>query len=558
MVDSKKLEDILKFLIVGVLVILANELASRYFYRLDLTEEKRYTLSDATRNLLNDLDDVVFVEVYLEGTLPAGFERFRNTIQETLEQFRAYGGANIRYRFIDPEQAMSAQARNEFINRLGEKGIQPTNVYANQDGQRIEKLVFPGALVYYQGRETGVMLLKGNQGASSQEILNQSIEGIEFELASAIRDLSAGDRKRIALIKGQGELDSLEIAGLESALRERYLLADVRLPEEGLAGFDAAVIAKPTQPFTERSKYIIDQYLMQGGKLVFLIDAVDIHMDSVRAEGALATAFNLNLDDMLFQYGARINPVLIQDLNAALYPVVVGRMGDQPQIRPMPWPFFPLINDYADHPVVRNLDAIILKFANTIDTVKADGIKKTPLLFTSQYTRTTQAPAFVSLNEMRSGLNPEQFTRSGLPVAYLLEGSFTSLYKNRILPPFARQSTFVEEGTQSAILICADGDVARNDVSRQNGRPYPLGFDPVTQTTLANADFILNALSYLVDQDGLILARNKEVVMRPLNKVKLEEEKVFWQFINLGLPLAALILFGVVKFYLRKRKYSRF
>lgn len=558
MVDSKKLEDILKFLIVGVLVILANELASRYFYRLDLTEEKRYTLSDATRNLLNDLDDVVFVEVYLEGTLPAGFERFRNTIQETLEQFRAYGGANIRYRFIDPEQAMSAQARNEFINRLGEKGIQPTNVYANQDGQRIEKLVFPGALVYYQGRETGVMLLKGNQGASSQEILNQSIEGIEFELASAIRDLSAGDRKRIALIKGQGELDSLEIAGLESALRERYLLADVRLPEEGLAGFDAAIIAKPTQPFTERSKYIIDQYLMQGGKLVFLIDAVDIHMDSVRAEGALATALNLNLNDMLFQYGARINPVLIQDLNAALYPVVVGRMGDQPQIRPMPWPFFPLINDYADHPVVRNLDAIILKFANTIDTVKADGIKKTPLLFTSQYTRTTQAPAFVSLNEMRSGLNPEQFTRSGLPVAYLLEGSFTSLYKNRILPPFARQSTFVEEGTQSAILICADGDVARNDVSRQNGRPYPLGFDPVAQTKLANADFILNALSYLVDQDGLILARNKEVVLRPLNKVKLEEEKVFWQFINLGLPLAVLILFGVVKFYLRKRKYSRF
>jgi ABC-2 type transport system permease protein len=555
--ESRKLEDVLKFLIVIVSIVLVNELASRHFWRFDLTSEKRYSISDATKNMLRGLDDVVFVEVYLTGHLPSDFERFRKSIGEMLEQFRAYGGRKIQYAFIDPVQAKGEQARNEAINRLGQMGIQPTNVMATEKGQRIEKLVFPGAAIFYKNQSVGITLLKGDQGASSQQILNQSVEGVEYELASAIQDLTEFERKTIGLVKGHGELDSLEVAGLNAALNERYRTRPAYLYND-LSPFDALIIAKPTQPFSERDKYHLDQYIMNGGKVMFMIDAVEVDSDSIGGEGTVAVPIDLNLTDLLFQYGVRLNTNLVLDMNSALFPAVVGQMGNQPQIRPMPWPYFPLINQFANHPIVRNLDAVSMKYASTIDTVRADGIKKTPLLFTSQHTRLTQAPIPVSLNLMRAEMRPELFTSSHQPVGYLLEGSFNSLYQNRFLPAFANKETFKSASGPAKIIVVADGNVARNEVNRQNGRPYPLGFDPVLQTTLGNKDFIMNSLSYLLNDEGLILARNKEIQIRPLDKFRAQDQKVFWQVLNLIVPIALVILFGVVKFYVRKRKYSRF
>jgi ABC-2 type transport system permease protein len=555
--ESKKLEDILKFLIVMVSVVLINELASRHFWRFDLTSEKRYSISDATKNLLTNLDDVVFVEVYLTGHLPSDFERFRKSIGETLEQFRAYGGRKIQYAFVDPIQAKGNQARNEAINRLGQMGIQPTNVMATEKGQRTERLVFPGAAIFYQNKSIGITLLKGDQGASSQQILNQSVEGIEFELASAIQDLTEIERKAVGLVKGHGELDSLEGAGLKLALNERYRTQSTYLTED-LSGFDALVIAKPKQPFSERDKYHLDQYIMNGGRVMFMIDAVEVDSDSIGGEGTVAVPIDLNLTDMLFQYGVRLNNNLVMDMNASLFPAVVGQMGNQPQIRPLLWPYYPLINQFANHPIVRNLDAVSLKYASTVDTVRADGIKKTPLMFTSQYTRLSQAPFMLSLNMMRAEMKPELFTSSHQPVGYLLEGSFSSLYQNRFLPAFASKDAFKATSEPAKIIVVGDGNLARNEVNPQNGRPFPLGFDPILQTTLGNKDFIMNSLSYLLNDEGLILARNKEVTIRPLDKFRAQDQKTFWQVLNLAVPITLVVLFGILKFYLRRRKYARF
>ena len=556
--DSKKLEDILKFLIGVVLVLLINNLARNAFFRVDLTEENRFSISDPTKDLLRNLTEPVYIDVYLAGDLPAGMERFQRAIRETIDEFRVFAGNNIQYNFIDPSQAVGSQAQNEFMRKLANQGIQPTNLFATEDGKRIEKLVFPGAILNYQGQEAGVMLLKGNKGASPQERLNQSIEGIEYELAMAIRKMSNLDRKAIALIQGHGELDSLEIIGLKTALSEFYDLFEVNLPVQNtIEGFDAILVAKPTSRFSEREKYLLDQYIMNGGKALFLIDALEINMDSVGGQGTLAYPMDLNLDDLLFRYGLRINPTLVQDINSGFYPMVVGNLGDQPQIRLMEWPYFLVVNAYSDHPVVKNLDAVYLRFANTIDTVKAEGINKIPLLFSSPYSKTRIAPIDVSLNEVRAFMSAENPPQGGpYPLGFILEGQFTSLYSNRVLPKYADEGNFRASGEPTKIIVIADGDLVKNTFD-QDGRPLDLGRDPfLPDMTFANKDLVVNGFAYLLQEDGLITARAKEIVIRPLDKVKIENQRFLWQVINLILPLVLLILFGIVKFILRKRKYA--
>lgn len=554
--ESKKLEDILKFLIGLLLLLIVNNLASRAFFRIDLTEEKRYTIAPPSRELLKNLNDVVFVEVYLAGDLPAGFERFQKSIRETLEEFKSYAGADFQYQFIDPAAAISERSRGEFMRRLSDRGIQPTNLFATEEGKQIEKLIFPGAIVYYGGQEQGVMLLKGNLGAGAQERLNQSIEGIEYELVAAIRGLVETEKKVVGILQGQGIPAGASIAGLKQSLRDNYLVREVRLGEGALGNPDALMVIKPSTRFSESEKYQLDQFVMKGGKVVWLIDAVQVSMDSLGGEGSIAAAYDLNLTDMLFEYGVRINDDNVMDLNAGAYPVVVGNVGDQPQIRPMPWPYFPLINNFGNHPITRNLNAVYTQFVSTIDTVKAEGVKKTPLMFTSPYSKVKTAPYPVSLNQIREGFEPESFNAGPFTVGYLLEGRFTSVFKNRILPAMADKSGFLPDGEASKMIVIADGDLAISLQNPQTGEPVPLGFDPITEQQFANPDLLMNAVAYLIDDDGLITARNKEIKIRPLDQVKVQEEKLKWQVINLALPMVVLILFGVLKYIIRKRKYG--
>ena len=552
--------DLSKLAIGIVGLFLLNVLAQQFFFRIDLTEENRYSILEATKSLLGNLNQGVEVTVYLEGEgLPPDFRRLQRSVRETLDEFSVYADGNLTYRFVDPLTATSAEQRQAFIEELGQAGIQPNRVFAEEDGRRIQKIVLPGAIVAADSNQTAAMLLNGDRAASPQEVLNQSIENVEYELASAIRRVVATERKKIALIKGHNELPARDIAGLTQAISQTYDLYELDLPRKDIIPpYDALVIGQPQEAFSPQDQYKLDQYIMRGGKVMFFIDPLRIDMDSIGAHGSFAFPLDLKLDDQLFRYGVRINPTLIQDINSGVYPIVVGEVGGQPQIVPLPWPFFPIVNRYDNHPIVRNLDAIYLRFVSSMDTVKAPGIRKTPLAFTSQYSRVLTTPIVVDLNELRQEPDPAQYRNGPQAVAYLLEGSFTSVFKNRILPDSVDKAAYQESSVPTQMIVCSDGDLIRNEVNRQNNNPYPLGFDPITERTFANADFVLNALAYLTDEDGLISARAKKIKVRPLDKVKVEAQATQWQVLNLVLPVLLVLAFGGIKYYIRRRKYARF
>jgi len=557
--DSRITGDILKFLIGLMLLLILNQLAGKFPVRWDLTEEKRFTIQEATKDLLRNLDSEVYIDVYLEGELPAGFTRLKKSIRETLDEFKVYAGDNLQYSFVDPSQATSPSSRNQFYASLAEKGIQPSNVIDTRDGQRIEKLVFPGAVVAQGTREAGVLLLKGSKGVGPEQQLNQSIEGLEYEFAAAIRGLTSRDRYRVGLVRGHGELSGRDITDLTSSLSAQYEIGNVNLSiYQDLIGYDALITLKPTQPFSEVEKYNLDQFIMQGGKAMFFLDALHLDMDSIKGEGTYAFPYQTNLDDMLFRYGVRINKDLVVDRFGQRYPVVVGSMGNQPNLQWMPWPFYPLINHTGDHPIVKNLDALSSRLVSSIDTVKSDGIRKTPLLYSSQYSLSADYPVKVSLNDLRKDFNPETFNQGPIPLGYLLEGKFTSMFKNRMAPEGITRGDRMDEGN-SKIIVVADGDMMASQINPKTDRPLPMGFDLASQQeAFANRDFLINSMAYLLNDEGIINARNKEVKIRPLDTVRIAAQRFQWQVFNLLTPLLLLLVYGVIRHFLRRRKFASF
>ena len=541
-------QQLIKISVLVAILIGINLLASFVFLRWDLTQEKRYTISDATKNLLQNLDEQIVINVYLSGDFPPGFERLERAIKETLESFADYGGSNIAYRFIEPNDP-------KLQEELTQKGLIPTNLFANEDGKRTERLIFPGALIFYGGKEYPVQLLKGNQASGSEERLNQSYEGVEFELASAIRRLTLKDRKKIGFLVGHTKVPPPRFSDLLATLQQNYdLYFDAQNPDSWDKG-DLLIIPKPDSPFSEEEKYKLDQFVMRGGKLLIFADGAQV--DSVSLEGTFAQPLSLNLDDLLFKYGCRINPNLIKDLSCAMIPLNVGNMGDKPQIQPMPWRFFPLINNFGANPIVRNLDAVYSRFPSTIDTVMVPNVVKTPLLLTSQYTKTLKVPALVAYNEARQQPDPREYNNGVKTIGLLLEGTFSSLYNNRLLPTDPRMSSFVGQSKPSKIIVVSDGDMIVNDIDYTRNVPLPMGYDRLTRYTYANKDFVLYAIDYLVDPKGLITARNKQVMLRPLDKIRLKEERTQWQLINLIAPLALIGLLGLGFQWWRKNQFAR-
>lgn len=544
-------------LVVGAIIGL-NILANQFFFRVDLTEEKRFTINDATKNLLKNLDDEVYVKVYLTGkSIPSGFKRLENAVRETLDEFQIYGGTNIKYAFIDlNSEYKDEKTRNEKIIELAQKGIPPTNVMANEDGKKTQSLVVPGAVITYKDKEIATLLLKGNKMASPQEVLNQSYEGVEYQLASAIKTLTASQKKKIGIFVNYSKLPAVNQLDLIGALRKNYQLYPVDLRQSPtLDGLDGILVMKPDQPFNDDDKYKIDQFIINGGKALFFIDAVKV--DSVAREGSVAQVQSVGLEDLLFKYGVRLNPNLIKDAQmCAAIPLDVGNFGNKANIQLVPWQYYPLINTFGKSPIVKNLDAVYTKYVGSLDTVRANGITKTPLLMTSQYTQLLKAPAIMSYNFANKELDASQYKAGVQTVGLLLEGNFESLFKNRILPNDPRAATFKPSGKASKIIVCSDGDIPVNDFDRKQNTPLPLGFDKYSGNTFANKDFVLNAVDYLLDDNGVITARNKEIVLRPLDKAALQDDREYWQAINLILPIVVLVLAGLLKSFLRKKRYA--
>ena len=554
---EQKVTYLLQFLSVFLAVWLINQLANKFKLQLDLTEEKRYTIANTTKKLLSDLDQDVFFEVYLQGELPPNFERFQNAIQEMLDQFGSESGGRVQYKFTDPSQANSTQAWNQFYQSLMQKGLQPTNLNYVKDGNSLQTIIFPSAIVSKGLEEVPLNLLNGNRASGPEAILNQSIENLEYELASAIAQLNEGGIKKVGLISGHGSPEKDQLAGFRNAILTKYDLYDVKLGGKNeLKGYDAVIVAKPREPFLENEKYLLDQYLMRGGKLIFFLDALSVNIDSALSEGTVAIPYETNLEDMLFKYGVRVNKDFVLDVNSGELPIVQGNFGDQPQIQMLTWPFFPLITNYAKHPSVRNLDAILTRFTSTIDTVKATGIKKTPLASTTQYSKVLGPPVRVSLNDLQSELIPEKFNGGVQNISYLLEGKFTSLYANRLVPRGFDKEQFRKMGNDAKVVVVADGDMITNDFDPETGEPLALGVEAFSKTTYANEQFVLNILDYLVDDSGLIETRSREVKIRPLDKVKVKQERATWQMVNLIIPVVLVLLIGGLKWFLRKKRFE--
>lgn len=545
----------------GILVLfIFNVIGANYFKRFDLTEEKRYTLRESTKEMLAEVDQPLHIELLLGRDLPTGFQRLQKSILETIEEFGIYSNAQITWSVNDPGEADSEAQRNANYTQRVNQGMSPTRIFANEDGRDVQKLIFPYAVISSGGRSAAILLLKGDQGAPAEVKLNQSIEGIEFELAVGIQRLTAANRKRVAIMTGHGELDSLNIQGFVADMIQFYDLQRLDLSRETqIRNFDAVIIAKPQTAFSREEKYKIDQYIMNGGKVLFLIDALSVDMTKAGGQGTYGMALDLGLDDLFFRYGVRLEKNYVLDVQRfGRYPVITDEAGTITNLR---WPYYFGTANYTPHPITRNLDAVYMRFAGTIDTVAAKGIKKTPLLYTSASTRVLRTPAPVSFEQIARENDPNLYQGGIQPIAYLLEGSFTSMFKNRILPKEGvNTSDFKEEGVENKILVISDGDLIRNEIRR--GRAQELGLNPFAnnneQQRYANSDFLFNVLAYLIDENGLITARTKEIKLRPLDRIKVQNERTKWQLINLLGPVLIIVVFGVVRSMIRKRRYSRF
>jgi len=561
---SQKRMRALRTFFIGIAAIVALNLLAQYFViRIDLTEDKRYSIAPQTQQLLKELEGPVFIQVYLHGDdLPADFRRLRRSIEELLEEFRVYGGSNIQYRFIDPQSVEPAEARDSLIQYLAAHGVLPTNVFVREEGKRVEKLLFPGAIVSYGNKYTSLSLLQGDQRATlarPQEIINHSIENMEYEFASAIYQLTLKKKKKIAYVYGHRELTPPEVDDLNQSLSRFFQIYGIRLQEVSLDTLDALIIAKPQTAFSEEEKYLIDQYVMKGGSVLFFLDAVEVREDSINTpQGAVSLAYDHQLIDLLFRYGIRYNYELIEDLNCGVLGLIIGQMAGKPQMEFLPWRYYPIFYNFFPHPVTKNLNAILGRYVCTLDTVKAEGVKKVPLIASSPKTKVLDIPFVIHYNEARLDPDPELFNDGARTVAYLLEGRFRSLYQNRILPSDPRAKTFIAESQKpTRIFVCADGDLIRNEVNWQKKQVLPLGYDRNTGVTFDNKRFVVNLLHYMLDDKQLILARNKEVRLRYLNKDRVQEERTFWQAFNLYIPLLLTLMLGITYHLARYWRFGR-
>lgn len=543
-------------LLTGLGLLLINVLSAFVYTRVDLTEDKRYTLSNGTQQLLGTLPARVHIDVFLTGKLPPAFKRLETAVRETLDEFEAEAGNNISYRFIDPVTGTSEE-QMQLLERLAKLGLQPTNLFANQGGTRTEQLIVPGAVISYEGKEAGVLLLKGNKAATRAEQLNQSYEGVEYELAAAIRRLTQpeGSRQRVGLVYGHTQVPPERFSDLLASIQEQYDLFFVDLNKPGpVEGVDALLVLKPDQPFTESDVFKMDQYVVKGGRALFFVDGQRV--DSVSAAGSYAQLMPLGLDDLFFNWGARINRNLVKDLSSGKIPLNVGTVGDKPNVQLLPWRFYPVLNSFGDSPITKNMDAVYTRFLSTMDTVRAAGIEKTVLLKTSPYTLLLNLPALVAYNEARQQPDPATYNGGVKLAGVLLEGQFKSLFANLLLPDSLARG-FKAKGQTGKVLICADGDLVVNDVDYKRKAPLPLGYDRFSQSQFANKEFVLNAIDYMTDPEGLIMARTREVPLRPLDTVKLGQERTWWQAINLLGPLGLLAVGGLVWQVIRRRRYAK-
>lgn len=537
------------YILIGLLLI--NFLGSKIYKRFDLTEDNRYTLSLATKNIVENVKDIVQIEVYLQGDFPAEFKRLQTETKQHLEELRAYN-KNIRFKFINPA---------EIAQELIDNGLEASRLQVQENGKLSEIILFPWAVVFHKNETEKVELLKDIFSNSQNEQLESSIQNLEYAFTNAIHKVISKKSKKIAVLKGNGELNDLYIADFLQKLSEYYHLAPFTLDSvanqpqktlKELSDFDLAIIAKPTEKFTEEEKFTLDQFIMHGGKSLWMIDNVQIELDSLMKTGeSLAYPRDLGLTDFFFNYGVRINADLIVDLYSSQIPLASGKIGNQTQFSSFLWEYFPLLNSQNNHSINTNIEAVNVKFANSIDTLK-NNIRKTILLQSSPLSKPTGTPLIVSLKTIAQKPDPSKYNNGNKPIGVLMEGAFKSAYNGRVNP--FKIDDFKDIGIDNKMVVISDGDIIANQISQ--GRPLELGVDKWNNMHYGNKEFLLNTVNYLLDDTGLINIRSKKVKIDFLDKRKAFEQAYKWQLINILFPLIILALFGLIFNYIRKKKYQ--
>lgn len=558
-----KINALLSVIITASILVVLNILNQSFFKRFDLTADKRHSLRDESVQIVNELEDPVFVKVYLEGEFPADFRRLRDALQQTLDELRAYGGTNIQYEFINPSESSDPVKRKEMYTKLTEAGLTYTNLtYRTKDGVE-EKIIFPGALITYQNKEVPLQILKSSERVPSPQLVQNSINNLEYNLLNAITQATQTSKKRIAWIGGHGEWTGINSYDIVEHLAERFVIYDVNIDEklDALTGFDLIIIAGPQTAVSEKDKFIIDQFIMKGGAAFFMVDGINMSMDSLQNKtNTMALASGHNLWDMLFNYGVRLKRDVLLDANCAMIPINVGKFGDQPNLKLFPWYFHPTLVGKGNHPVVSNINPVFTQFVSTLDTVGEPNIKKEILLTTSPLSLRRMAPARVNLNSVSIDPGFKENTVGEVPVAVLLEGKFKSLYANRLAPNIAdnKDINFKKDAiTKTRIVVAADGDIARNYSSKDKGMVYPLGYDKYLQKNIyGNKDFVTNVVDFLLNDEKLIKIRAKDIVVRKLNDRKILEKESSIQFANIGLPVLIVALFVAVIMFIKRRLFS--
>ncbi|MBS1651908.1 MAG: gliding motility-associated ABC transporter substrate-binding protein GldG [Bacteroidetes bacterium] len=556
-----KKKNILVFFGWLLVVILLNFLSTLVFKRFDLTSEKKYTLAETTKKLLASLDDEVYFKVYLQGDFNPAFTRLKNETKEMLDEFRAYSKNNIQYDFIKPGDGLTQEEKTNLEKQLYEKGLIPEEITTRANNKVQQNLIFPGAIVNYKGREGVWQIFKRQIGISADECINNSVEELEYSLTNTIRKLQRIKKTEVTFIQGHSELDTLEQYDFMRSLSEYYNVNRTFINGKlnALDGSDGIIITAPDSAFSDKDKFIIDQYIMKGGKVLWLLDMVNVNRDTLKLKGySLGLTKKLNIEDMLFKYGVRVNPVIVQDLQCAQIPINVGFSKGQANFKLFPNFFSPLIMPEGNHPITRNLDLIKTEFCNTIDTIKNKGIKKTILLKTSRYTKVQPAPARISLQLLTFRPQENLYNNSYQPLACLLEGEFNSFVEFRLPNSLLGDTNFkyIDKGKNTKMIVVANGEIARNDVNNSTGQFREMGYDKYTNQFFANKTFLLNCVNYLLDDEGLLQLRTREVKLRLLDKKKVALHKTKWQFINVAVPLLLLTAFAILQFFLRRKKFT--
>ena len=559
----KKQKNVKSFLGIAIGLIVLNIVGNYFFHRFDLTSDKRYTLSETTKAIVGKVDEPVFIEVYLEGNFPAEIRKLQTESKQLLEEFNAYN-SNINFIFIDPladENVAVQMAEQLFAN-----GMKPINISVNDKGKQSQEMVFPWAVATQGDKNAKIQLLKNAMAASTEDKITSSVQHLEYAITEAIVKVTTEKSKKIAIIKGIGEPNDVYITDFLRTLKDSYFIAPFTLDSvavnpqktlKELQGYDLAIIAKPTKPFDEKQIQVLDQFVMNGGKSLWMIDQVQADMDSLYNPTGemLVYGEDQSLGEMLFKYGIRVNFDLVKDEIGSPIKLAVGQQGSETVYETFNWKFAPYVISESNHPIVKNIEAVKFDFANSIDTLK-NNIKKTVLLSSSPYATKVGTPSVVSLSgTIQEKTDPNQLKpKQTIPLAVLLEGHFTSVYKNRIIP--FKTDNYLNDGKPTKMIVISDGDVIKNQLD-QNYQPMELGYDKWTNTLYGNKEFLINAVNYLLDDNGLINLRTKEVKLPLLDKEKVYANYNYIRSVIVALPLLVLIFFGIVFTYLRKKKYTK-